>query len=226
MRAPWAPLAVLLAAGCAYYNGIYNAKASARVADRESERGEASAASQAYLLSATTAETVLARHPKTRWRKDALYFAARGFALGGECPRGMRRLDEYLAAPALEQARRERAMIARAACLIGNNQLLPADTILTPLLESHDREVRSQASLWAGRAALALGDVDRAARLLAQGPGSAAAWEFISAAIQKGDYAKAESLLVARAGWVTGGPRYGSTSGRCGAPGGARPRCT
>jgi hypothetical protein len=53
--------------------------------------------------------------------------------------------------------------------------------------------------LWSGRVALALGDVPRAGRLLATVPGGAATWEFITAAFEQRDYAKAESLLILRA---------------------------
>lgn len=193
------PFLLLAVSGCAYYNGIYDAKSAARTADKQFARGESYAASQAYSISATAAETVLVRHPRTHWRPEALYLAARGFALGNECPRAMRRLDEYLALPNEPASRRERALVAKGACLITNNQLLPADTILTPLLESRDRDVRAQASFWAGRGAMLLGDIDRAQQLLARAPGSAAAWEFLNAALKRGDFAKAESLLVLRA---------------------------
>ena len=77
------PFLVLAAGGCAYYNGVYNAKASAKTADRQFVRGESYAASQAYTLSATTAETVLVRHPRSRWRPEALYLAAFDIARSG-----------------------------------------------------------------------------------------------------------------------------------------------
>lgn len=195
----WTPIVLLAAGGCAYYNGIYNAKSAASAGDRQSRRGETYAAGQEYLKSAAKAETVLYRHPKTRWRADALYFAARGAALGGECARGMRRLDEYLVIAGQSNDRRERALIARASCLMNGADVLAAETILEPLLQSRDADVRAQAALWSGRAALLVGDATRAERLLAQAPGSAGAWEFIAAAFQTGNIAKAESLLVVRA---------------------------
>jgi hypothetical protein len=83
--------------------------------------------------------------------------------------------------------------------MIANNQFFAADTILTPLLESRDADVRAQAAFWAGRGAMVFGDVERAQTLLAKAPGSAAAWEFLAAALQRGDMARAESLLVLRA---------------------------
>jgi hypothetical protein len=193
------PFLLLATGGCAYYNGIYNAKSDARKGDRLFVRGESFAAQQAYLQSAATAETVLVRHPKSHWRPEALYLAARGFALADQCTRSFRRLDEYLALEGQSGARRERALVAKSACLIATNQLLPADTLLGPLLQSRDAGVRAEASFWAGRAAMSLGDVDRAQTLLAKAPGSAAAWEFLAAALRRGDMVKAESILVMRA---------------------------
>jgi hypothetical protein len=72
------PILLFAVGGCAYYNGIYNAKADAKKADRQFERGESFAAQQAYALSAATAETVLVRHPKSGRRPEALYLSARG----------------------------------------------------------------------------------------------------------------------------------------------------
>jgi hypothetical protein len=123
----------------------------------------------------------------------------------------MRRLDEYLALPNQPTSRRERALVAKASCLINTNQVIAADTILTPLLESRDADVRAQAAFWAGRGAMFLGDIERAQTLLAKAPGAAAAWEFMAAALQSGDLVRAESLLVVRAeagDWRTDVKRY------------------
>jgi hypothetical protein len=202
----WAPLLVLAAGGCAYFNGIYNSKSAARVADRQFRRGEEYAAADSYRASAFRAETVLARHPRTRWRADAIYLAARGFALAGaatssqaDCRRAAGRIEQFLAIPNTSPEQRERVLIAHAACLWWSRQLYAADTILTPLLTSEHEDVRLAASLWGGRVALATGDADKAARLLARVPGGAATWEFMTAAFDKGDFALAESLLIARA---------------------------
>ncbi|HYV98240.1 MAG TPA: hypothetical protein VE967_12340 [Gemmatimonadaceae bacterium] len=200
MRGRWAPILLLAIGGCAYYNGVYNAKAAAARADRRTRRGDSYGAQQGYDTSAAKAETVLARHPKSRWRNEALYLAGRGLALkGNDCARGMRRLDEYLSLQNEPESRRERALIARASCMLSGTEALAADTMLRPLLESKDPEVRAEAALWDGRVALFLGDANRAEELLSKVPGNAASWEYMTASFARGDFARAESLLVQRA---------------------------
>lgn len=199
MKRSWTPIFILLVGGCAYFNGIYNSKSAARSADRQYARGESFAAADSYRASAARADSVLARHPRSRWRGEALYLSGRGHAFANECGLALQRLDEYLTIPNEPAERRERALIAQASCLLYNRQLIAADTILTPLLGSADRKVRAEAALWSGRVALALGDVPRAGQLLAMVPGGAATWEFIIAAFEQRDYATAESLLVLRA---------------------------
>lgn len=199
MRARWAPFAVFLVGGCAYYNGVYNAKSAAHTGDLRFQQGESYTAGQAYLISASKAETVLIRHPKTRWRNEALYLSARGFALAGECGKGLRRIDEFLALPDAPDGQRARVVIARAVCLLADNQPFSADTVLRPLLSNPDADIRGQASLWAGRVALALGDPERAQAMFAAAPRNAASWEFMDAAFKRGDLATAESLLAIHA---------------------------
>jgi hypothetical protein len=200
MRRWWAPALVLAAGACsAYFNGIYNSRSAARYGDRQEKRGESYMARDSFLQSAYKAESVLARYKKSRWRPDAIFLAGRGYAMAGECAKAMPYLDQYLEISNANPVQHDRALVARAACLLTGNQLLQADLLLRPLVESRDATVRAEAALWAGRTALALGDPERARQLLSTVPGSAAAWEFIAAAFAIQDYAAAESLMISRA---------------------------
>ena len=196
---------------CAYFNAVYDAKSAARAGERAMRAGEDYTAASSFRRSAAIAETVLFRHPKSRWRAEALYLAGRGFAFSGECAPGLRRLAEYLALPNEPTDRRERAEVARGSCLYNANQLLPAQEVLEPLLASKDDGVRRDAALWGGRVALAMGNADRAQALLSTVSGTAGVWEFLTAAIARNDLATAESLLVSRAragDWRSDIPRY------------------
>jgi hypothetical protein len=86
------------ASGCAYFNGVYNANAAAKVAAGEARHGRDSAAAVQYARSAESAETVLVRYPESAWRPRALFLAGRGEALSGDCTAAVNRLHAFLAA--------------------------------------------------------------------------------------------------------------------------------
>jgi hypothetical protein len=205
------PLVLLAVSGCAYYNGVYNAERAAKVAEKQWMRGEYFSAADSFRISAAHAESVLARFTKSRWRSQALFLAARGAALGGDCLAAGPRLDEYLSITSEPAERMDRGRIAKASCLLAENKTFAAESLLSPLVDNGDAVVRQTATLLSARAALAQGDPDRAQRLLRQIPGNAAAWENLGAAMLAGDYAAAESLLVTRAvigDWRSEIPRH------------------
>jgi hypothetical protein len=188
-----------LLGACAYFNGIYTAKESAGAADKLARRGRTGQAAGAYALAAEKAETVLARYPRSRWRPDALYLAGRGEALSGRCAPAEARLGEFLTLPKQQSSRRDRATLALGGCYVQLDRTTEARRLLQPLLRSRDREVASGAALWMARASIALGETDSAERYLAGLPPGAAQWELADASLERGQYSRAESLLVARA---------------------------
>lgn len=189
----------LAAGGCAYYNGVYNAKESAGRGDKLTQRGRVGEANAAYTTAAEKAETVLARFPKSRWRRDALYISGRSKAILGRCDEAVGRLNEFLAMPGQGASRRDRAELALATCEVRGERFADARQRLAPLLRARDPEVASQAAIWAARAAIALGENDEAERRLRSVPAGAAQWELAAASLERREYARAESLFVLRA---------------------------
>ena len=198
MKRALLPVALLFVSGCAYYNGIYNAERAAKTAERQWLRGEYLSAADSFRVSATHAETVLARFDRSRWRTHALYLAARGAALGNECGRAAPRLAEYLALPAEPVTRRAHARVALASCLLTENKNSVADSVLRPLIDDADPVVRQSATLFSARAALAQGEPERAQQMLARIPGTAASWENLGAAMLASS--AAASMLTRDAG--------------------------
>lgn len=193
---------LLLLAACGtingYFNGIYNARAAARAGDRMLARGRDAEAAQPFAASAAKAETVLARYPRSRWAREAMYLAGRGAAFADQCALGIRRLQEYLATSAARGTRRELAMVALGRCYVREHRPADALRLLEPLRASRDRGVATGASLWSARAAIALGRTDDALTYL--GTNSAVLqWELVIASLAARQYARAESLLVLRA---------------------------
>lgn len=154
-RALLALVAVL--AGCAYYNAMWRAEQFAKEARRLEARGRAGEAKLAWARATTKAESVLARHPRSRWADDALVLKGEGLARSGDCAAAV--------AP-LEQARRtvtdpalfERASLAAAECALAGGDPGETTRLLGEVLESRDGARRSRAAYLAGRAAWAGGD--------------------------------------------------------------------
>lgn len=192
-------VACLALPGCAYYNGLYNAKDEFKAGDRLARAGREAEATGRYATAALKADTVLARFPKSRWRTDALLISARAHALAGECAQAAPRLDEASRLATLDQAARERLQVAAAVCDVRLARPQRALDALVPIAERGRAEVRPAAALWAARAAMALGDADRARAILGAVDAGAAQWELAQASLAAHQWAVAESLLVQRA---------------------------
>jgi len=168
----WLPLV----AGCAYYNAMWSAERSAKEARRLEARGRTAEARAQWARAAIKAETVLVRHPKSRWADDALVL--RGEALGrtGNCAAAARPLDQALATAGAAELT-ERAALAAAACALETGVPERATSLLASADDWTDGHRRSRAALLAGRAAAVRGDPAGAAAWFARSsePGAAAA---------------------------------------------------
>jgi hypothetical protein len=183
-----------------YFNGIYNAKEAASRGDAGLRRGDDATAATFFATSAASAESVLARHPKSKWRPRALYLSGRGSAMAGYCEVGTKRLDEFLALPVgRDSTEFDRARLARSICELRTGKLDTARIHLDSLIDVKDREVARQARLWASRAALAARDGDAAERYLAGMNMGTMSWELLTASVSARDFVRVESLLVQRA---------------------------
>jgi len=184
---------------CAYYNGVYNATVELKAADRLSARGREAEAASRYGTAAVKAESVLVRFPRTRWRAQALAIAARGFALSGDCVAARPRLTEALAMSPVDAATHDLLAVAQGACDVRDAHPAAALERLEALAAHGERAARGPAAVWAARAAIALGDIDRARRILDAIDAGAAQWELAQASLASHQYAVAESLLALRA---------------------------
>lgn len=190
--------ALVLVTGCAYYNGVYNAREADRRAQRALAAGNDSAAAQSFELAAAAAETVLARHADGRWGAEALYLAGRGLAFTGRCGPALARLESH-AARARTREQREGAALATGQCLTLDGRHAEALAVLLPLVESDDGAIARPAARLAARAHLALGDEMSAALVMRAVDAGGSEWLLASAAFAAGNSARAESLLSRRA---------------------------
>ena len=198
MRAARRVAPLLLLASCAYFNGIYNAKEAARKAEKQIRAGREAEGAGHYAIAAVKAETVLARYPKSRWSSEALYLAGVGEAMSEQCPTAVDRLERFLARD-VDARKRERATVALASCHVKLGKFSSALGMLEPVLDSRDKTTSQRATLWAARAAIGMGDNNRANALLSRVDAGATQWELAAASLQSRDLARAESLYVLRA---------------------------
>ncbi|HUF30463.1 MAG TPA: hypothetical protein VMM77_07325 [Gemmatimonadaceae bacterium] len=195
-----APLLLLLAvSGCAYLNGVYNARQAEKRGDALLRRGRDAEAATHFATVAEKAETVLVRHGKSKWAVDARYLAGRGWARAGRCERAIPHLEQALANDPLTRERREHANLALGICRVESASFVEAESLLTLVAQSRDRWLASQGAIWAARSALRRGDTDQALEYLAASGESVAEWELTAAFLANSELVRAESLLTLRA---------------------------
>lgn len=185
--------------GCVYYNGIYNAQAEARLADAKLRRDDEGEAIARFQRSAAIAETVLVRHPGSKWRDRARYIAARSGAMAAQCDRAVPELQLLLAGATLSEAQRDRSRLALASCEVRQAHSGDARPRLDSMFRVSDKELVRQSRIWAARAALGMGDRDAVQAYLGGLDARLLQWELISASMSAREYVRVESLLVQRA---------------------------
>jgi hypothetical protein len=101
---------VLLALGCAYYNGVYNAKRLASDARKAEKDGRTLEANGLWGRVALQAESTLARHPSSKWA-DETRLAGNRTGPAQECEQAVPILDKVLASTADLKMRDEAALL-------------------------------------------------------------------------------------------------------------------
>jgi outer membrane protein assembly factor BamD (BamD/ComL family) len=190
-----------LLVGCAYYNGLYNAKRWARQAERSELAGRTGEARERWQRAAIHAETLLARHPRSRWADDAMLLRGRALVALGRYGEAVVSLRQAVAATTEEPAQDEaRLLLGRAYLAIGRTAA--AETTLTLAATSRVRRVREPARLFLARTYLAQARPDEALAVLATTRVPEAALERVRAALALRDTAlirrHADSLALAR----------------------------
>ncbi len=157
-----AALAAVLG-GCAYYNAMWSAERFAAEARRLERRGREPEARVQWARAAVKAESVLARHPRSRWADDALVLRAEGLARAGSCAQAAAPIAKALATVS-DAPLHERAALAAGQCALAAGKPVDAERALGEPLASEDGRLRSRAEYLAGRAAVDRHDYDAAVR--------------------------------------------------------------
>ena len=175
-RAATLALACWGAAACVYYNGMWSAEHLAGEARRLERQDRTAEARSYWAQAAVKAESVVTRHPTSRWADAALVLEGEALARSGACQQAaapLARADSTVR----DEALRERARLATAECALEAGDAGTASRALAGVTESRDAMRRSRAALLAGRAAVLQGDPAAAAEWFRRSaaPGAAAA---------------------------------------------------
>jgi len=165
LRAPLAALLVTTAAaaGCVYYNGLFNAEAAFRRAESARLGGAPDSALTGYAAAIEGAERAWRAEPAGPYAARALLLAARASLRHGEPGRARADLARLAALPAVDTLVAARADVLRGALLVLEQR--PGEglaTLESAALPADDAEWRAEAWLWRARALDASGRFDEA----------------------------------------------------------------
>ncbi|MDH5283857.1 MAG: hypothetical protein OEW80_08245 [Gemmatimonadota bacterium] len=156
-----AALLVLSAGGCAYYNGMYNAKRLAGQAEKAERQGRRFEASSLWGQVGVKAESVLVRHPDSRWAEEARLLQGTSFVKLRDCQRALEPLESVMTAGRNPEFV-ERAAMLVGSCRLGMGDPLGASSAYARLLTSRNAQ-RRDIALWAhGRSVRLAGDLETA----------------------------------------------------------------
>src|ERR687890_73754 len=83
-----------LMSGCVYYNGMYNANRLATSARKAERDGRTFEANNLWGQVATKAESVLVRHPRSKYAQDASLLRGVALARMGQCDQALGPLSQ------------------------------------------------------------------------------------------------------------------------------------
>jgi tetratricopeptide (TPR) repeat protein len=190
-------LGVLLGlSGCAYYNGMYNANHLAKQAEKAQRAGRTFEAQTYWSQAEVRADSVIARHPTSKYVDDAQLIRGKSMISRGACAQAIPALEvASLSLDSPEVAQEATALLGR--CRLETGDLAGADRAFVALLDSPDSIVRTEAVLQHGRALLASGEYQAALEAIAGLTGSSADAERAAAYAGLGQVAEAAPLIDA-----------------------------
>jgi len=190
-----------LLTGCAYYNGLYNAKDIARRAEKLERQGRTGDAQAFWDQVAVRAETVVVRHPHSKWTAEARFLQGKALERTGHCDRAVEPLQRVVQ-EAKDPNLADDAALQLSTCQVKLGDLEGAGFAVERLVNSPDPVRRAEAGWRAGIAYRRVGRTDEAIRLLRGSGHPRARGELAAALADAGRLpearALADSLLAER----------------------------
>ena len=141
----------LLLGGCVYYNGMYNTKRLAGSARKAERDGRTFEANNLWGQVITRAETLITRHPDSKYVDEALVLKGLALSRLSQCHSAVVPLSHVSLLPEDAEVR-EDASLALGRCHLDLGDPTLAAAVLGPVAESADPVRRTEARLLRGRA--------------------------------------------------------------------------
>ena len=158
-------LLVGLLSGCVYYNGMYNANRLARSARKAEREGRTFDANNLWGQVATKAESVVVRHPRSKYADEAAVLRGLALARLGQCEQALGPLGRATVIRGNSDLA-EDALLAMGRCQVTLGNLAAGDAAFMQLLESKNPERRTEARYQHARAARQAGRYQETLTLL------------------------------------------------------------
>ena len=137
-------LAAGLLGGCVYYNGMYNANRLANSARKAERDGRTFEATNLWGQVATKAESVVVRHPRSKYAEEASILRGLALARLNQCEQALSPLSRISVAR-LNSDLREDAWLATGRCHVTLGNIPAADAAFAQVLESKNAARRREA---------------------------------------------------------------------------------
>ena len=150
-------VAASLLGGCVYYNGMYNANRLANSARKAEREGRTFEANNLWGQVVTKAESVVVRHPKSKYADEAAVLKGVALARMGQCEPALAPLGR-VAAASVGTDLTEDALLATGRCQVSIGNISAADAAFAEVIDSKNswrrreaRFLRAQTLRHAGR---------------------------------------------------------------------------
>jgi tetratricopeptide (TPR) repeat protein len=143
-RALLAGLAASLLGGCVYYNGMYNANRLANSARKAEREGRTFEANDLWGQVATKAESVVVRHPKSKYAEEAAILRGLALARLGQCEQALGPLGR-VAGAAVGTDLSEDAWLATGRCQVVMGNIAAGGAAFAQVIDSKNSWRRREA---------------------------------------------------------------------------------
>jgi hypothetical protein len=154
-------------AGCVYYNGMYNANRLAKSARKAERDGRTFEANNLWGQVATKAESVLVRHPTSKYAEQAELLRGVALARLGQCEQALGPLSRLVISTRSSSDLMEDALLATGRCQLASGNLPAGDAAFVQLLESKNADRRREARFQHARVLRQAGEYQEALNVLA-----------------------------------------------------------